>query len=110
MAVKNTNMLGLNIKPKLITNIINPKMVLINPLVVLYSTSLTPFANKKIASNKTDNPRISAAPITPSIGNAIVIIPKIIAIMLNVVCLCKFFPPYFIELFSIIIIYFNILV
>jgi hypothetical protein len=26
-----------------------------------------------------------------------VIIPKIIAIMLNVVCLCKSFPPYFIE-------------
>ena len=96
-AVKNANMLGLNIKPKLITNIINPKMVFINPLVVLYSTSLTPFANKKIASNKTDNPRISAAAITPNIGNAIVIIPKIIAIMLNVVCLCKSFPPYFIE-------------
>ena len=75
-------MLGLNIKPKLIININIPKIVLINPLVVLYSTSLTPFANKKIASNKTDNPRISDAAITPSIGNAMIRIPKIIAIML----------------------------
>ena len=81
-------MLGLNIKPKLIININIPKIVLINPLVVLYSTSLTPFANKKIASNKTDNPRISDA------GNAMIRIPKIIAIMLIVVCLCKIFPPY----------------
>ena len=87
-------MLGLNIKPKLIININIPKIVFINPLVVLYSTSLTPFANKKIASNKTDNPRISDAAITPSIGNAMIRIPKIIAIMLIVVCLCKFLPPY----------------
>ena len=93
-AVKNANMLGLNIKPKLIISIIIPKIVFINPLVVLYSTSLTPFANKKIASNKTDNPRISAAAITPSIGKAIVMIPKIIAIMLIVVCLFKFFLPF----------------
>lgn len=94
-AVKNANMFGLNIKPKLIINISIPKIVFNNPLVVLYSTSLTPFVNKKIASNKTDNPRISAAAITPNIGKAMVIIPKIIAIMLIVVCLCKFFPPYF---------------
>ena len=93
-AVKNANMLGLNIKPKLIININIPKIVLINPLVVLYSTSLTPFANKKIESNKTDNPRISDAAITPSIGNAMIRIPKIIAIMLIVVCLCKLLPPY----------------
>ena len=94
-AVKNANMLGLNIKPMLTINITIPKIVFSKPLVVLYSTSLTPFVNKKIASNKTDNPRISDAAITPSIGNAMVIIPKIIAIMLIVVCLFKIFPPYF---------------
>lgn len=94
-AVKNAKMLGLNIKPKLMINITIPKIVFSNPRVVLYSTSLTPFVNKKIASNKIDNPRISAAAITPKIGNPMIIIPKIIAIMLIVVCLCKIFPPIF---------------
>ena len=94
-AVKKANMFGLNINPKLIINIIIPKIVFNKPLVALYSTSLTPLVNKKTASNKTDNPRISAAPITPSIGNAMIMIPNIIAIMLIVVCLCKLFPPIF---------------
>ena len=70
------------------------------PLVALYSTSLTPLVNKKTASNKTDNPRISDAAITPNIGNAIVMIPNMIAIRLTVVCLCKFFPPISIYKFS----------
>ena len=94
-AVKNAKILGLNIKPKLIINITIPKIVFNNPLVALYSTSLTPFVIKKIESSKTDNPRISAAAITPKIGNAMVMIPNIIAIMFIVVCLCKSFPPHF---------------
>ena len=93
-AVKNANMLGLNINPKLTINITIPKIIFKSPLVVLYSTSLTPFVNRKIASNKTDNPRISEAAIIPSIGNAIMMSPKIIAMILIVVCLCNSFPPY----------------
>ena len=93
-AVKNENMLGLNINPKLKINIIIPRAAFKIPFVVLYSTSDIPFVSKKIESNNTDNPRISDAAIIPKRGNAIIIIPRTIAIMLIKVCLNNSFPPY----------------
>ena len=98
-AVKNAKRLGLNINPKLTINIINPRMTFKSPLVVLYSTSDIPFASKKIESRRTDNPRISAAAITPKSGKAIMIIPRIIAIMLIIVFLYKCFSSFNLRIF-----------
>ncbi len=86
-AVKKSNMLGLNISPKLTINIIIPRITFKSPFVTLYSTSDIPLVNRKIESSKTDNPRISLADIIPNNGNMIIMSPKIIEITLITICL-----------------------
>lgn len=92
-AVRNANMVGLNINPRLTNSIMIPRTTFNKPLVWLYSTSAIPFESRKIASNNTDKPKISADAITPNNGNAMIINPKIIAITLITVFLANQLPP-----------------
>ena len=59
-----------------------------------YSILAEPNTNKKILKSKTDNPKISAEPIIPNIGNISVIKPNNITIMLITSFFKKFKPPY----------------